>query len=124
MSNSHTLVSAYRSSPAPALRRNILFGSFPQRPAIPVPPASLTCCEQWLTWVPLPPKLSLKRTACPVAASYSAAKRCVMRSYALRVTANDTSVRLTVGSFLGASRGFLLSSFPTCTGMRWLSKYC
>ena len=76
------------------------------------------------TWVPLPPKLRRKRTACPVAASYSAAKRCVMRSYALRVTAKDTSVRLTVGSFFGGSCGFLLSllsSSATYTDMNPLA---
>lgn len=61
--------------------------------------------------VPLPPKLSRKRTGCPVAASYSLAKRAVIFSYAFRVTAKDTSVRLTVGSFFSAPRArFRLAS--------------
>ena len=46
--------------------------------------------------------------ACPVWASYSAAKRSVILWYALRVTAKETRVSVTRGSFFGGS----LSSLP------------
>ena len=63
--------------------------------------------------MPLPPKLSLKRTGWPVAAWYSRTKHAVMRSYALRVVEKDTSVSVTCGGGFA----FFFSSFrpAACT---------
>ena len=59
------------------------------------------------TWVPEPPKLSLNLMGCPVASSYSRANCSVMRWYALRETAKEHSVSVTLGSL-----GFCFSSLP------------
>jgi len=71
--------------------------------------------------VPDPPKLSLNLTGTPVAASYSSEKRAVMVSYALRVTAKDTSVRCTGLALLFA---FLSSSEVTPNCMTEILQMC